>query len=323
MSSMISLQHVTRLYGTVLGVNDISLELPRGAYGLLGPNGAGKSTLLNLLIGQLKPTRGRVEVLGMPPRNNPALMRRLGFCPGFEGMYASVSGLDWVTFLLQMQGRSAATARSRAIACLEQVGMHDSMRRPIASYSRGMRQRTKLAQAISHEPELLILDEPFSGLDPIGRAQMTDLLKSWIRDGRSIVIASHVLHEIEALTQSFLLISGGRLLASGTSEEVHELLYQVPMELHLRCTKARRLAALALETGLADSATIQSPNPAHRENSAGHDLLRISTRSAEPLAKALMNWIPEEQVTVLEFRTADDSLQSLFNSLMKIHRGEL
>ncbi|MEY3228578.1 MAG: ABC transporter ATP-binding protein [Planctomyces sp.] len=323
MTSMISLQNVTRLYGTVLGVNDISLELPCGAWGLLGPNGAGKSTLLNLLIGQLKPTRGRVEVLGMQPRNNAALMRRLGFCPGFEGMYASVSGLDWVTFLLQMQGRSTAAARRRAIECMEQVGMQESMGRPIASYSRGMRQRTKLAQAISHEPELLILDEPFSGLDPIGRSQMTDLLRSWIREGRSIVIASHVLHEIEALTQSFLLISGGRLLASGTSEEVHELLYQVPMELHLRCTKARRIAALVLETGLADSVTIQPSPVIHSEHGSSCDLLRISTRSAEPLASALMNWIPAEQVTVLEFRTADDSLQSLFNSLMKIHRGEL
>lgn len=323
MTSMISLQNVTRLYGTVLGVNDISLELPRGAYGLLGPNGAGKSTLLNLLIGQLKPTRGRVEVLGMQPRNNSELMRRLGFCPGFEGMYASVSGLDWVTFLLQMQGRAASVARRRAIECMELVGMQESMQRPIASYSRGMRQRTKLAQAIAHEPELLILDEPFSGLDPIGRSQMTDLLRSWIREGRSIVIASHVLHEIEALTQSFLLISGGRLLASGTSEEVHELLYQVPMELHLRCTKARRIAALALETGLADSATIQPSAGTHVDDGSVPQLLRISTRSAEALATALMNWIPSEQVTVVEFRTADDSLQSLFNSLMKIHRGEL
>lgn len=323
MTSMISLQNVTRLYGTVLGVNDISLELPRGAYGLLGPNGAGKSTLLNLLIGQLRPTRGVVEVLGMPPRNNPTLMRKLGFCPSFEGMYASVSGLDWVTFLLQMQGRRPAAARLRAIECMEQVGMQDAMQRPIATYSRGMRQRTKLAQAIAHEPELLILDEPFSGLDPIGRAQMTDLLRSWIQNGRSLIIASHVLHEIEALTQSFLLISGGRLLASGTAEEVHELLFHVPAELLLRCTKARRIAALALQNGLAEAASI-TPSPNNQiDSKTEHDLLRIETRSAEQLAKSLMEWIPAEHAVVLEMRTADDSLQSLFNSLMKIHRGEL
>ena len=323
MTSMISLQHVTRLYGTVLGVNDISLELPRGAYGLLGPNGAGKSTLLNLLIGQLRPTRGTVEVLGMHPRSNPTLMRKLGFCPSFEGMYASVSGLDWVTFLLQMHGCRPAAARLRAIECMDLVGMNESMQRPIASYSRGMRQRTKLAQAIAHEPELLILDEPFSGLDPIGRAQMTDLLRSWIQNGRSLIIASHVLHEIEALTQSFLLISGGRLLASGTAAEVHELLFQVPVELLLRCTKARRIAALALDSGLAESAIIAQPSANYTSSTADHELLRIQTRSAEQLAKSLMEWIPAEQAVVLEMRTADDSLQSLFNSLMKIHRGEL
>ena len=201
--SMIRFDSVTKMYGKVLGVNDITLELQPGAYGLLGPNGAGKSTLLNLLIGQLVPTRGSVEVLGLQPRNNPELMRRIGFCPGFEGMYSTVSALEWVTYLLEMQGRSHGEAKFRASECLETVGMQDGMRRPISTYSRGMRQRTKLAQAISHEPELLILDEPLSGLDPVGRAQMTDLLKSWIQQGRSIIIASHVLHEIEALTDSF------------------------------------------------------------------------------------------------------------------------
>jgi len=323
MTHMISLQNVTRLYGTVLGVNDITLELPRGAYGLLGPNGAGKSTLLNLLIGQLKPTRGSVEVLGMQPRNNPRLMQKLGFCPSFEGMYASVTGLEWVSFLLQLQGRTKRVATARAIQCLEQVGLNDAMRRPIASYSRGMRQRTKLAQAIAHEPELLILDEPFSGLDPIGRAQMTELLQAWIRDGRSVLIASHVLHEIEALTQSFLLISGGRLLASGTAEEVHELLFQVPMELHLRCSHTKRIAALALESGLAESVTLETSTQPSQFQTDRHELLLIRTRSAEPLARALMQWIQAENILVHELRTADDSLQSLFNSLMKIHRGEL
>ena len=147
--------------------------------------------------------------------------------------------------------------------------MVEGMYRPISSYSRGMRQRTKLAQAISHEPELLILDEPLSGLDPIGRAQMTELLRNWIAMGRSIIIASHVLHEIEALTQSFLLISGGRVLASGTAEEVHELLFDVPLEIHVRCNDLRGFAAKTLGAAeLADSAKIKKDKLQRRRGGA-------------------------------------------------------
>jgi ABC-2 type transport system ATP-binding protein len=316
MAWMIELEHLTKLYGTVLGVNDMTLQLTPGAWGLLGPNGAGKSTLLNLLIGQLRPTRGVVRVLGENPRNNARLMRRIGFCPAFEGMYAGVSGLEWTTWLLQLQGFARKPARQRAAECMERVGMAESMLRPISSYSRGMRQRTKLAQAISHDPELLILDEPLSGLDPVGRAQMTALLRDWIAAGRSVLIASHVLHEIEALTQSFLLVSGGRLLASGTAAEVHELLFQVPMEIQVRCSAGRRLSALAIEQGAADAVRLQTA-------AGGGDLVQISTRNAAEFSRQLAKWVSEEHMVVYELRSADDSLQSLFHSLMKIHRGEL
>lgn len=312
----IDFQGVTKLYGKVLGVNDITLQLPGGAYGLLGPNGAGKSTLLNLLIGQLLPTRGSVRVLGRNPRNNPELMRRIGFCPGFEGMYASVTGLEWVSYLLEMQGYNRRAARQRAMECMELVGMKEGCNRAISSYSRGMRQRTKLAQAISHEPELLILDEPLSGLDPIGRAEMTGLLKDWIRMGRSVIIASHVLHEIEALTHSFLLISGGRVLASGTAEEVHELLFDVPLEIHVRCNDLRGFVSKAIAEDLADSAKI-------RKTTSGEDIVVLSTRHAGQISSLIPKWMKDDGLMIHEIRTADDSLQSLFNSLMKIHRGEL
>lgn len=312
---MIEFCGVTKMYGRVLGVNDITLQLSPGAYGLLGPNGAGKSTLLNLLTGQLIPTHGQLRVLGMEPRNNPMLLKRIGFCPGFEGMYSSVNGLHWVRYLLEMQGWKASDARARAIECLELVGMSDGMHRPISSYSRGMRQRTKLAQAIAHNPDLLILDEPLSGLDPVGRSQMTDLLKIWIREGRSIIIASHVLHEIEALTQSFLLISGGRVLASGTASEVHELLFRIPMEIRVRCTNGRELAAQAIEEGLAEAVRVTATGPI--------DTILLTTRDAAALSTRLAAWVTEGLHVIHEMRTADDSLQSLFNSLMKIHRGEL
>lgn len=312
---MIQFESVTKLYGRVLGVNDITLELAPGAYGLLGPNGAGKSTLLNLLTGQLLPTRGTVKVLGVNPRNNADLMRRIGFCPGFEGMYSSICGVEWVTYLLEMQGYSGRDARKRAFDCLELVGMQEGMWRPISAYSRGMRQRTKLAQAIAHEPELLILDEPLSGLDPVGRAQMTDVLKNWIQMGRSVIIATHMLHEIEALTESFLLISGGRVLASGTAAEVHELLFKVPMEIQIRCNDGRRLAADTLKAGLAEAASVSM--------TASGEVVILTTRDATLLSSRISEWIHDGELRVYEMRTADDSLQSLFNSLMKIHRGEL
>jgi len=313
---LIQFESVTKLYGKVLGVNDISLTLPQGAYGLLGPNGAGKSTLLNLLIGQLIPTRGTVQVLGQNPRHNPELMRQVGFCPGFEGLYSSMTGLTWVTFLLEMHGVARRQARARAADCMHLVGMSDGMNRPIAAYSRGMRQRTKIAQAIAHDPQLLILDEPLSGLDPIGRTEMTDVLRKRIADGGSLILASHVLHEIEALTDSFLLISDGRLLASGTADEVHELLFELPVEIQIRCSDPQRLASLAMSHRLADTISIG-------RGPSGAELLRISTRHTAEFAAELPKWIAEHSLEVSEMKTADDSLQTLFNSLMKIHRGEL
>ncbi len=313
---LIELDHVTKLYGTVIGINDFNAKLKPGAYGLLGPNGAGKSTLLNLLIGQLLPTRGTVRVLGQSPRNNSALMKKIGFCPGFEGLYATTTGLEWVTLLLQLHGIRPRPAKERAADCLALVGMSNDMNRPIATYSRGMRQRIKLAQSIAHEPTLLFLDEPFSGLDPVGRAEMTDVLNDWIGLGNSLIIASHVLHEIEALTDSFLLICGGRLLASGTASEVNELLFDSPSEIEVDCSEPYRLASVLMDRELAVSISVE-------HKSHGGDTVRLRTLRAGQLWTQLPDLITRDGFTVTRVRSADDSLQTLFNSLLKIHRGEI
>ncbi len=313
---LIELDHVTKLYGTVIGVNDFNAQLKPGAYGLLGPNGAGKSTLLNLLIGQLVPTRGTVRVLGQSPRNNSAFMKKIGFCPGFEGLYATTTGLDWVTLLLQLHGVRSRPARARAADCLALVGMSNDMNRPIATYSRGMRQRIKLAQSMAHEPTLLFLDEPFSGLDPVGRTEMTDVLNDWIGLGNSLIIASHVLHEIEALTDSFLLICGGRLLASGTASEVNELLFDSPSEIEVDCSEPYRLASVLMDRELAVSISVE-------QKSHGGDTVRLRTLRAGQLWSQLPDLITRNGFTVTRVRSADDSLQTLFNSLLKIHRGEI
>jgi len=309
---LLELNGVTRLYGTVIGVNDITLRLPVGAYGLLGPNGAGKSTLLNLITGQLWPTLGNIRVLGSAPRNNPALLARIGYLPSSEGMYANVSALDWVTYLVELQGSPRRQARVQAADALAQVGMTQYEQREIASFSRGMRQRTRLAQAIAHNPELLILDEPFSGLDPIGRHEMAEFLRQWIDQQRSLIMASHVLHEIESITRNFLLINGGRLLASGSADAIHELLADTPREVTIGSSAVKQLASELLLANLVDSVRLVTSNQ-----------LTVRSCSVLKLYEFLSTWATTGQGEIDEIRSADESLQEVFSSLLRIHRGEM
>jgi len=193
------------------------------------------------------------------------------------------------------------------------VDMAGAMHRHIGSYSRGMRQRTKLAQAFAHDPELLILDEPFGGLDPIGRVRMTELLRNWLAPGKGLLLASHILHEVEAVTQSFLLICGGRLLASGSAEEVNMLLADVPNEMEIRCSDPTRLAHRLIEEDIVDSVRF----------ACGGEILVLSTRSPATVYRQLPDWVDAAGIQIHELRSTDDSLQRLFNSLLQLHRGTL
>lgn len=307
---MIELMNVTKLYGSVIGVNDISLTLETGVHGLLGPNGSGKTTLLNLISGQLRPTLGHVRVFGESPWNQNRMFRRLGLCPAQEVLYTDVTALEWVRYLMRLSGFAPREATRRATEALEQVGLAKSMHRRMGEYSRGMRQRAKLAQAIAHEPELLILDEPFNGLDPIGRHEMTELLRSWTV-GRSLILASHLLHEVEALSDSFLLFLGGRLLAAGRADEVQYLLAGVPCEIQIRCTDPRHLAQVLLAHDAAEAFRLEQ-----------HDRLTITTSRPERLAHELPGWCRTENLVIQEIHAPDDSLQTLFHSIVKRHRGE-
>lgn len=309
---MIELQGVTKLYGTVIGVNDITLSLAAGAYGLVGPNGSGKTTLLNLITGQLRPTMGRVRVFGRPPWNRDALLRQIGLCPSVDLLYSRVSALRWVSYLVELHGFRRRDARRRAVTALQQVGLGAAMRRPLGTYSLGMRQRAKLAQAMAHDAEMLILDEPFNGLDPIGRHQMTELLRQWIRDGRSLILASHILYEVEAISPSFLLIRGGRLLASGTAHEVQTLLAGVPSEIEFRCNRPQRLARQLIDAQLAESIRIDQAT----------GVLGITTQQPLEIYRQLPQWLQQFDIRVDQVRSTQESLQSLFTSLMRMHRGE-
>ncbi|MCH8830359.1 MAG: ABC transporter ATP-binding protein [Planctomycetes bacterium] len=310
---MITVENVTKLYGLVIGVNDITMSLEPGAYGLLGPNGSGKTTLLNLLTGQLRTTLGRVRVLDEHPWNNSDLFRRIGVCPATESMYANVSGLDWVRYQMELHGFSRTKSQKLAEDALETVDMTEAMHRDIGGYSRGMRQRTKIAQAIAHDPDLLILDEPFMGLDPIGRHEMTTMLKAMVRDGKMLLLASHILHEVEAITDSFLLICGGRLLASGSSEEVNSLLADAPNEIRIRCNNAAELARRILAEDIVDAIKLEEEGR----------VLVLTTKNPATVYKEIPGWAKAAGVQVSELTSSIDSLETLFDSLLKIHRGEM
>lgn len=309
---MIQMQRVSRLYGKVIGVNDMTIDLPSGAYGLVGPNGSGKTTFINLITGQLRPTLGRISVFGEDPWRDRKLLRRIGLCPATDVLYPNVSAREWVTYQIRLHGISRQESRRLALESLEIVDMTANMDRPMGTYSLGMRQRTKIAQAIAHQPELLILDEPYNGLDPVGRYEMTQLLREWTLNGKSLLFASHVLHEIEAITSSFLLIHGGRLLASGTSSEIEQILADTPQEVALIGPDAPLLIHR-----LADQPWVES-----LQLLDDRTRLRVALRDPARLYSELAGWITEDGLKIEGFETAGGNLTAVFESLLRHHRGE-
>jgi len=307
---IIELNHTTRLYGNVIGVNDLNVELPKGAYGLVGPNGAGKSTLIGLITGALRPTLGSVRVFGEDPYANSRVLKNIGLCPASDILLPGVTARLWIEQLLALSGWSPRYARRRTCEVLERVGIKEAMDRPINTYSLGMRQRCKLAQAIATEPQLLILDEPFNGLDPIGRHQMTELLVEWANCGRSLLLASHVLHEVEQVTDSFILIYGGRLLASGTAGELRGMLADLPQELSIVSPQVRELAAR-----LANQLWVESLRIEHVENRA-----IVAVHKPLELYAALAEW-STEGIQIDQLLGAEGDMQSLFKLLVSRHRG--
>jgi ABC-2 type transport system ATP-binding protein len=233
---------LSKWYGQVIGLNDISVTVPAGITGLLGPNGAGKSTFMKLVTGQIKPSKGTLSVLGEPIWGNPQIYRRLGFCPEQDSFYERMTGLEWVTALARLDGRSEVSAREAATRALGMLDLLEHAGRRIGAYSKGMRQRVKLAQALVHDPELLILDEPLSGLDPVGRRKTIRLIREWAKQGRSVLVSSHVLHEIESMTSNILLIHNGRILAEGNVHQIRNLIDKHPHRVHVRAEDPRRLA---------------------------------------------------------------------------------
>jgi len=240
--AIVSAANVSKWYGQVIGLNDVSVDVPPGITGLLGPNGAGKSTFMKLITGQLKPSKGTVKVLGEPIWGNPHLYFEVGFCPEQDAFYERMTGLEWVTALVRLNGLSDKEADDAAKRALSDVDLMDAANKKIGAYSKGMRQRVKLAQAIVHNPALLILDEPLGGMDPLARRRTIRMIRDWARSGRSVIVSSHILHEIESMTGNILLINNGRILAEGDVHQIRELIDEHPHTVSVRAQEPRALA---------------------------------------------------------------------------------
>jgi ABC-2 type transport system ATP-binding protein len=303
--AVIEARGLTKWYGPVIGLNDVSCAVGPGITALLGPNGAGKTTFLRLVTGQLRPSAGEVRVLGQAPWNRPSVLARLGFCPD-EDAFWDLSGLEFVATLARVSGLPGPRARERAAEVLELVGMKAHMERRVLTYSKGMRQRTKLAQALVHDPELLILDEPLTGADPVGRRELRELIAGLAARGKHVVISSHVLHEVEALTSTVLLIVRGRVLASGDIRELRALLDEHPHRIAIRCDRPRELAR----------ALVAWPHVVGVDIDAEARALHARTTDPAAFYAAVPGALLEVDARLEELFSEDDDLAALFKYLV-------
>jgi ABC-2 type transport system ATP-binding protein len=303
---VISAEHVSKWYGQVIGLNDVILNVPRGITGLLGPNGAGKSTLMKLVTGQLKPSKGVLTVLGEPIWQNAPIFSRIGFCPEQDAFYERMTGLEWVTTLVGLNGLGETASQEMAARAIETVGLSEVSGKRIGAYSKGMRQRIKLAQAIAHDPELLILDEPLSGMDPLMRRRIIRLIKDWGRAGKSILVSSHILHEIESMTPNIVLINQGRILAEGNVHQIRDLIDEHPHTVYVKADDTRELA----RRFLADDHVL----------SLRFEEGAVVVQTGRPdafYAKLTELAASSELGTIHEVTSPDDNLQAVFQYLVK------
>jgi len=297
---------LSKWYGQVIGLNDVTVSVPSGVTGLLGPNGAGKSTFMKLMTGQLKPSKGTITMLGGPIWGNPSIYFRVGFCPDQDAFYDRMTGLEWVAALVRLNGYSEEQAAQAARRALETVDLMDAANKKIGGYSKGMRQRVKLAQTIAHDPDVLILDEPLAGMDPLARRKTIRLIREWGRAGKSVIVSSHILHEIEAMTPTILLINNGRILAEGDIHQIRDLIDEHPHTVNIRAANPRALARRFLAHD--DVLSLRFENGAVVVQTAKPDA--FYTRLTELAASG-------EAGAVDEVTSPDDNLQAVFQYLVK------
>jgi ABC-2 type transport system ATP-binding protein len=303
---IVAAEHVSKWYGQVIGLNDVTVSVPPGITGLLGPNGAGKSTFMKLITGQLAPNKGTIKVLGEPIWRNPHLYFEIGFCPEQDAFYERMTGLEWVTALVRLNGLGEKEALEAATRAMTAVDLMDAANKKIGAYSKGMRQRVKLAQAIVHDPQLLILDEPLSGMDPIMRRRTIRMIRDWARAGKSVIVSSHILHEIESMTGNILLINNGRILAEGDVHAIRDLIDEHPHTVYVRAENPRGLARDFI--GRVDVRSLKFEEGAVVIETGQPDA--FYTRVTELAASG-------EYGTIEEVTSPDDNLQAVFQYLVK------
>jgi ABC-2 type transport system ATP-binding protein len=303
---IVAASHLSKWYGQVIGLNDVTLTVPTGITGLLGPNGAGKSTFMKVITGQLKPSKGDVTVLGEPIWRNPALYSRIGFCPEQDAFYERMTGLEWVSALVRLNGAGDREAQEMARRALEAVDLLDAGGKKIGAYSKGMRQRVKLAQALVHDPELLILDEPLAGLDPLARRKTIRLIKEWGRSNKSVIVSSHILPEIELMTSNILLINQGRILAEGNVHQIRDLIDEHPHTVFIRADQPRALARQFLTADHVLSLRFEDQAIVVQTGKPDHFYALLTQLAASG-----------EHGSIHEVTSPDDNLHAVFQYLVK------
>jgi ABC-2 type transport system ATP-binding protein len=306
MTPVISFHDVSKWYGNVIGVNKLTLDIGPGVTGLLGPNGAGKSTLLQLATGQLQPSQGTVRVLDQKVWNNASLNRFIGLCPEQDAFYEWMTGWDFVFTCARLAGLRRIDARQAAERAIEEVSMTRPQGRAIRGYSKGMRQRIKIAQALVHDPDVLFLDEPLTGTDPVARRDLMQIIERMGRLGKTVLVSSHVLHEVQSLTPNIVLMNRGRLVAHGQVREIRDLIDRYPHHIKLVCGDYRRLAAKMVNWDDVEGVRVL----------ANENALMVETRSPDAFYSRLPAISLEDGLAIKSVYSDDDNLEAVFKYLV-------
>ena len=309
MSDRIVFEDVSKFYGEILGVNRVNLSIPPGITSLVGPNGSGKTTLMNLMTGLVRPTRGRVDILGCPTDDPERLFTMLGYSTQFDAFPKGLTGFQFIYSYLRLSGRDSQSAEQLAWRVIERVNLVEAAKRNIAGYSKGMRQRIRLAQALAHDPKVLVLDEPLNGLDPLARSEMIALFRATAAQGCYVIISSHILHEVDVISDQVILLSNGYVVAEGQIATVRGEIQEHPTQILIRCTRPRALAAKMLEEEIAIDISI------HKDERG----LLLKTRDADRFYLALNDLALNENGTGIDIESiapADDDVLSVYEYLI-------
>src|SRR5438445_1359057 len=309
--SEITFDNVSKFYGEILGVNRVNLAIPPGITSLVGPNGAGKTTLMNLMTGLLRPTRGRLSVLGIPTDQPEQLFRKVGYCSQFDSFPRGLTGREFIKSFLMVSGFASKEADELTTKALERVDLVAAADRRIGAYSKGMRQRVRLAQSIAHQPSVLILDEPLNGLDPVVRAETIALFRQLAAEGLHLIISSHILHEVDMMSDRVVLLNNGYIVAEGGIQGVRDEMEEHPMQILIRCNQPSLLAARVFQSDNVVEARL------HNDRRG----LFVKTRNADQFYLLLNDVVSQGEIEVESVAPVDDDLSAVYEYLIGSDAG--